>query len=158
MDYINNKLINYFQQEKSIFTNHICTSSTLQVMCFQHWLCCIIWKWIWILSCNSFIWLTEHYILQITLHNSKVDFSVNIWFYFIFFLFIICFLNIKKILTFLYLFFFQFWFDCFFVVESTMLFWQPLAYLCSFLQVWSDLTLSFSLVISKTICLSTRGQ
>lgn len=107
MDYINNKLINYFQQEKSIFTNHICTSSTLQVMCFQHWLCCIIWKWIWILSCNSFIWLTEHYILQITLHNSKVDFSVNIWFYFIF-LFIICFLNIKKILTFLYLFFFNF--------------------------------------------------
>lgn len=106
MDYINNKLINYFQQEKSIFTNHICTSSTLQVMCFQHWLCCIIWKWIWILSCNSFIWLTEHYILQITLHNSKVDFSVNhlVLFYFIF-LFIICFLNIKKILTFLYLFF-----------------------------------------------------
>lgn len=158
MDYINNKRINYFQQEKSIFTNHLCTSSTLQLMCFQHRLCCIIWKWIWILSCNSFIWLTKHYILQITLHNSKVDFSVNICFYFIlFYLLFICFLNIKNI-NFSISFFFQFWFDCFFVVESTMLFWQPLAYLCSFLQVCSDLTLSFSLVISKTICLLTRGQ
>lgn len=107
MDYINNKLINYFQQEKSIFTNHICTSSTLQVMCFQHWLCCIIWKWIWILSCNSFIWLTEHYILQITLHNCKVDFSVNIWFYFIFFFSYYLFFKYKKNINFSILFFYS---------------------------------------------------